>query len=97
MTLTVVRQDDLADRLLDRDKHQEWQGERTRMVYAFPTNQPLWDRYAKLRAEGLRSGSGLRDATAFYLEHRRERWTRDRGSRGRRASTTTRRARCSTR
>ncbi len=71
MTLTVVRQDDLADRLLDRDKHQEWQGERTRMVYAFPTNQPLWDRYAKVRAEGLRSGSGLRDATAFYLEHRR--------------------------
>ena len=71
MTLTVVRQDDLADRLLDREKHQEWQGERTRMVYAFPTNQPLWDRYAKLRAEGLKSGSGLRDATAFYLEHRR--------------------------
>ena len=71
MTLTVVRQDDLADRLLDRETHQEWQGERTRMVYAFPTNQPLWDRYAKLRAEGLKSGSGLRDATAFYLEHRR--------------------------
>ena len=78
MTLTVVRQDDLADRLLDREKHQEWQGERTRMVYAFPTNQPLWDRYAKLRAEGLRSGSGLRDATAFYLEHRR---AMDEGSR----------------
>jgi phage terminase large subunit GpA-like protein len=78
MTLTVVRQDDLADRLLDREKHQEWQGERTRMVYAFPTNQPLWDRYAKLRAEGLKSGSGLRDATAFYLEHRR---AMDEGSR----------------
>ena len=78
MTLTVVRQDDLADRLLDREKHQEWQGERTRMVYAFPMNQPLWDRYAKLRAEGLKSGSGLRDATAFYLEHRR---AMDEGSR----------------
>ncbi len=71
MTLTVVRQDDLADRLLDRDTHQEWQGERTRMVYAFPTNDALWDRYAKVRTDGLRTGVGLRDATAFYVEHRR--------------------------
>ena len=70
MTLTVVRPDDLADRLLDRDKHPAWQGERTKMVYAFPANEALWARYAQLRAEGLRAERGLAEATAFYGENR---------------------------
>ncbi len=69
MTLTVVRPDDLADRLLDREKHPQWQGERTKMVYSFPTNEALWARYAELRADGLRSDAGIAAATAFYREH----------------------------
>jgi hypothetical protein len=32
-TVTVIRTDDLADRLLDRQKHPSWQGERTKLVY----------------------------------------------------------------
>ncbi len=70
MTLTVVRPDDLADRILDRDKHPQWQGERTKMVYAFPAREALWQRYAELRAEGLRHDRGLADATGFYGQHR---------------------------
>lgn len=70
MTLTVVRPDDLADRLLDRDKHPAWQGERTKMVYSFPTDEKLWDEYARLRADGLRHDRGIREATAFYKRHR---------------------------
>ncbi|MFG0243639.1 MAG: terminase gpA endonuclease subunit [Phycisphaerales bacterium JB054] len=70
MTLTVVRPDDLADRLLDRDKHPQWQGERTKMVYSFPTNETLWAEYARIRAEGLRADEGLGRATEFYREHR---------------------------
>ncbi|MBX3363115.1 MAG: phage terminase large subunit family protein, partial [Phycisphaeraceae bacterium] len=70
MTLTVVRQDDLADRLLDRDKHPAWQGERTKMVYAFPTNEKLWSTYAELRATGLKAERGTGEATDFYREHR---------------------------
>jgi len=72
MTLTVVRRDDLADRLLDREKHPAWQGERTKMVYAFPSNDALWTRYAELRASGLRADAGIAGATAFYREHRAE-------------------------
>ncbi len=72
MTVTVVRPDDMADRLLDREKHPQWQGERTRMVYAFPSNEALWAKYAELRAEGLRNDDGIRHATAFYGEHRVE-------------------------
>ncbi len=70
LTLTVVRPDDLADRLLDRDKHPQWQGERTKMVNAFPTNEALWATYAELRAEGLRAERGLSQATAFYKKNR---------------------------
>ena len=70
MPCTVIRPDDMADRILDRDLHPEWNGERTRMVYSFPSDTKLWEEYAKLRAEGLRAERGLADATAFYLAHR---------------------------
>lgn len=70
MTLTVVRPDDLADRILDREKHPQWQGERTKMVYSFSTNEALWSKYAELRAEGLRNDRGIKEATEFYREHR---------------------------
>ncbi|HQL55799.1 MAG TPA: phage terminase large subunit family protein, partial [Phycisphaerae bacterium] len=42
----------------------------TKLVYAFPANEKLWDEYARLRAEGLRTGKGLKPATAFYTGHR---------------------------
>ncbi|KAA0215778.1 MAG: hypothetical protein DYG94_06435 [Leptolyngbya sp. PLA3] len=71
MTVTVVRPDDLADRLLDREKHPAWQGERTKMVYAFPTDEALWARYAEIRADGLRADRGITEATAFYKKHRK--------------------------
>jgi len=71
MTLTVVRPDDLADRLLDRDKHPQWQGERTKMVYAFPSDEALWAKYAEVRADGLRSDRGIKAATAFYKRNRK--------------------------
>ena len=72
MPCTVIRPSDMADNILDRDKHPEWNGERTRMVYSFPTNEKLWDKYARLRAEGFRNGDGGKAATEFYREHREE-------------------------
>lgn len=66
MTLTVVRPDDMADRILDREKHPQWQGERTKMVYIFPANEKLWQQYAHLRAEGQRNDRGVGDAIEFY-------------------------------
>ncbi len=72
MTITVVRPEDMADRLLDRDKHPQWQGERTKMVYQFPTREALWAKYAEFRAEGLRNDEGIARATAFYREHQQQ-------------------------
>jgi hypothetical protein len=72
MPCTVIRPGDMADRILDREKHPEWNGERTKMVYAFPENEKLWEKYAEIRAESLRQHGDLSDATAFYVAHREE-------------------------
>jgi len=71
MPCTVICRHDMADNILDRDKHPEWQGERTKMLYAFPTNERLWNEYEKIRAEDLKTERGLARATAFYRAHRK--------------------------
>ena len=70
MPCTVIRPGDMADNILDRDKHPEWNGQRTKMVYRFPADEKLWQRYAELRAESLRMGNGGREATEFYGANR---------------------------
>jgi len=70
MCCTVIRAGDMADNILDRKKHPEWQGERTKMVYSFPTNTKLWDEYARIRAESLRHDGDGREATEFYRKNR---------------------------
>jgi hypothetical protein len=77
MPCTVIRPGDMADSILSRDKHPEWNGERTKMVYSFPTNENLWNRYAEIRAESLRRGKAGEEATEFYRENRE---TMDEGS-----------------
>ena len=69
---TVIRPGDMADNILDRDKHPEWQGERTKMVYAFPTKEKLWDQYAVIRAESFKADGDGHEATEFYAAHRAE-------------------------
>lgn len=70
MPCTVITAGDMADRILDRDRHPEWHGERAKMLYSLPTNEALWDEYARLRAEGMRAGDGGRGATEFYRANR---------------------------
>ena len=70
MPCTVIRPGDMADSILDREKHPDWNGERTKMVYAFPTNEKLWTKYAEIRADGLRADKGIVEATEFYRQNR---------------------------
>jgi hypothetical protein len=70
MACTVIRPADMADNILDRDKHPEWQGERTKMVYRFPSNEKLWAKYAELRADSLRNDGDGSEATEFYRANR---------------------------
>lgn len=64
---TVIAPDDLADRLLDRTKHPQWQGERCKLLYGWPKREDLWDQYAKIRADAQRAGDkDAAAATDFY-------------------------------
>ena len=70
-TITVIRPDDLADRLLDRNKHPEWQGERSKLVYEWPAAEDMWSQYAELRRQGQRDGVGTGEADAFYAKNQK--------------------------
>jgi hypothetical protein len=71
MPCTIIRPGDMADTILDKQKHPDWNGEKTRMVYKFPDNMKLWDKYADLRAGCLREKGDFSDATEFYRENRK--------------------------
>lgn len=67
---TVIAPDDLADQLLNRETNPDFQGERFKLVYEYPSATKLWDRYAELRAQALRHDGNIEAATAFYAAHR---------------------------
>ena len=69
-TLTVIRPGDLADQLLDRKTNPAWHGERAALVYAWPTNEALWNEYAEVRRDGQRTGAGTQPGTDFYAANR---------------------------
>ena len=70
--VTVIAPNDLADRILDRRKHPEFQGERTQMVLAFPASEKLWQEYGRILSESLAADGDGSEATAFYRAHREE-------------------------
>lgn len=48
---TVIRQGDLADTILDNAKSPQWQGERTKSVYAWPKREDLWEECRQIRVD----------------------------------------------
>ena len=70
MPCTIIRPGDMADTILNRQTHPDWNGEKTKMVYKFPKNMKLWDEYADIRADALRTDGNFQAATDFYLAHR---------------------------
>jgi hypothetical protein len=67
---TPIYPGDLTERFIDRDKHPEWRGVRTKMIEAFPSRRELWDTYHEMRRESLRDGDEGRRATEFYQRNR---------------------------
>jgi len=72
MPCTIIRPGDMAEQILDRERHPEWNGERTKLIYEFPINTKLWEQYADIRADALREDGNIMRATEFYREHRAE-------------------------
>jgi phage terminase large subunit GpA-like protein len=62
----------MADQILDREVFPSWQGERTRLVYEFPTNEKRWAEYVEIRNDSLRAGGTGEKATKYYRKHRKE-------------------------
>jgi hypothetical protein len=69
---TVIYRDDLADRLLNRMAHPEWQGERTKMVLSWPTNEAMWAQYHEIWSNDLRNDGDGTAGTRFYQQHQAE-------------------------
>jgi hypothetical protein len=70
MPCTVIRAGDVADKILDRKENPHWFGERTKMLYKFPTNVKLWKRYEKILHEEIAADRDGSRATEFYRENR---------------------------
>jgi hypothetical protein len=75
MPCTVIRAGDMADCVLNHEKHPEWDSERTKMVYSFPTKTELWEKYREILYDynpnlGAFDRKRAREAaTLFYLDH----------------------------
>ena len=69
-TVTVIQNGDLADQLLDRAKHPDWQGLRIKLMPQFPTDMLLWAKYNDLRVDSLKADGTIKLATEFYRENR---------------------------
>jgi hypothetical protein len=72
MPCTIIRPGDMAEQILDKARHPEWNGERTKMLYKLPSNEKIWEEYAEIRADSLREDGNIERATAFYREHQAE-------------------------
>lgn len=70
-TVTVIQEDDFADRLLDRKRYPQWNGLRFSAVPKMPERMDLWEKYREIKKDSAK------EATEFYRENREE---MDRGS-----------------
>lgn len=64
MPCTVIHKGDLAESFLDREKHPEWNGIRSRLLVSMPKNMKLWEEYEDRKREGKDT------ARLFYLDNR---------------------------
>lgn len=76
MTCTVICKGDMADRMLDRSLHPDWQGERTKLLIRWPSDpamalwQELREKLADAMARDASPEAVLKIGVAFYRKHR---------------------------
>ena len=71
MTMTVIEPGDVADRVLDRDKHPDWHGVRHAALDSLPTPDAmdLWFEWNQIREACLRKDEDLQPAHRFYKKN----------------------------
>lgn len=71
--VTVIREGDAADRMLNNKLMPKWHGDRCKLVYEWPTNNDLWDKYFDIRSEEISEGNDEHPkATRHYKINRKE-------------------------
>lgn len=70
MPCTVIYPDDLAARLLDRERNPHWQGERSGMVLSWPKDESWWAKYAEVRREHGDKRKRTKACNALYVRDR---------------------------
>lgn len=72
MPCTVIRPADMADRIVNSERYPQWQGERTKLIYSWPTTdeaKALLHEYSEIRANCQRKGEPLDAANEFWRSH----------------------------
>jgi len=79
---TVIEPGDVADRILNREEHPEWRGERIKLLESFPKRMDLWAEYYEIFRRCLAATDDGEDsndaakifapATRFYAQRREE-------------------------
>ena len=74
MTMTVIEPDDVADRVLNRDKHPDWHGVRHSALTAVPNKDAMevWHEWNQLREACLRRDEDLEPCHQFYRKRKKE-------------------------
>ena len=67
---TVIYKDDLADRLLDRERSPGWNVLRVPMIRSWPKHMDVWEKYDAVRREELLGEADEGAANAFYSSNR---------------------------
>jgi hypothetical protein len=71
MPCTVIEKGDFADRILDRNKHPMWRGERSRMLRSMPKDLAVWDPYFEIyRRCALSEPPNFTESNEYYLANR---------------------------
>ena len=70
MPCTVIKRNDMADQILDRQKHPAWHGRRYKLVRAWPRRMDLWEIYIQKRYDCLRADKPTAPATTYYKQNR---------------------------
>lgn len=73
MPCTIIRPDDMASRLLNRETHPLWRGERTRMLESLPSDMDAWNAYFEVYSRcRTKEPPDLREVNTYYRRHRRK-------------------------
>lgn len=72
MTMTVIEPGDVADRVLDRDKHPDWHGVRHRALEGMPDDDAMehWYAWNQIREDCLRRDEELTRAHKYYRKNK---------------------------